>query len=104
MEFALGRWTRRKIRRALDGTNPDQIRSIDFGAWRAAVRGLAAARALERCDESLRTALVAMSVAPDEAPEITPTDDLTARVASSSVACDLLRQLAAAWCAELANG
>jgi tetratricopeptide (TPR) repeat protein len=103
VEYALGRRTRRKLRRILDGTSPELIRTIDFGAWRTSVRGLAAVRALERCEPTLRDALLQLSMTPEEAAETVETDDLSARIAGAPKACDLLRQLEATWCSELVH-
>jgi tetratricopeptide (TPR) repeat protein len=104
VEYAIGRRTRRKLRRILDGTSPELIRTIDFETWLASVRGLAAARALERSDATLRSALLQLSMTPEEAAETEETDDLSARIAGAGKACNLLRQLEAAWCSELAHG
>ena len=101
IEYALGRRTRRKLRRTLDGTSPELMRTIDLDAWRAAIRGMAAARALEDSPQTLRSALLALSTEPGETSTTTETDDLSARIAGSEAACDLLRQLEAAWCNEL---
>jgi hypothetical protein len=104
VEYAIGRRTRRKLRRILDGTSPELIRTIDFETWLASVRGLAAARALERSNATLRSALLQLSMTPEEAAETEETDDLSARIAGAGKACDLLRQLEAAWCSELVHG
>jgi tetratricopeptide (TPR) repeat protein len=100
IHYALGRRTRRKLRRTLDGTTPELMRTIDLDAWRAAIRGMAAARALEDSPQTLRRALLELSIEPGET-STTETDDLSARMAGSEAACDLLRQLEAAWCNEL---
>jgi hypothetical protein len=59
---ALGRRTRRRLERVLQdrGATPRAIESIDFAAWRAELRALAAAEALRRTGETLRTALLAL--------------------------------------------
>jgi hypothetical protein len=42
------------------GVTAGALGSIDFAAWRAELRGLAAAEALRRTGETLRTALLAL--------------------------------------------
>ncbi|HET6304177.1 MAG TPA: hypothetical protein VFG80_05290 [Myxococcota bacterium] len=59
---ALGRRTRRRLERVLQdrGITAGALASIDFAAWRAELRALAAAEALRRTGETLRTALLAL--------------------------------------------
>jgi tetratricopeptide (TPR) repeat protein len=59
---ALGRRTRRRLERVLQdrSATPRAIESIDFAAWRAELRALAAGEALRRTGETLRTALLAL--------------------------------------------
>ena len=103
LDRALGRWTRRKIRRSLEETSLDQLQAIDFGAWRLAVRGLAAAVAVDAGQGDLRTALVALCREDEETPHATETEDWTARIQGEPVANELLRRIAASWCRELAQ-
>jgi tetratricopeptide (TPR) repeat protein len=103
LDRALGRWTRRKIRRSLEETSLDQLQAIDFGAWRLAVRGLAAAVAVDAGQGDLRTALVALCREGEETPHATETEDWTTRIQGEPVANELLRRIAASWCRELAQ-
>jgi tetratricopeptide (TPR) repeat protein len=111
LERGLGRWTRRKMRRLLDGTTLKQVRALDPGAWRIAVRGLAATVAVDLGHGDLRSALVyfcthefcthELFTNQQEDRTIADADDLTARIAGSAIAEELLRRVAASWCQEL---
>lgn len=101
LDRALGRWTRRKIRRCLDGTSLDQLRAIDFGAWRVAVGGLAAAVAVDASQGDLRAAFVTLCQDGDDPASAGETEDWTARIQGEPVADELLRRVAASWCTEL---
>jgi tetratricopeptide (TPR) repeat protein len=109
LERALGRWSRRKLRRTLDGTSAQQIAAIDVASWRVAVAGLAAAVAVDRNQGDLRTALVALcghaggwASGDGEAPG--ERIDLCTRIAGSPFANELVRRVAASWCQELIRG
>jgi tetratricopeptide (TPR) repeat protein len=100
IDRALGRWTRRKMRRVLDGGSPEQIQMIDPGHFRRALRGLAASVAVDLGHGDLREALVALSIDRD-APAPSDTDDLTNPVSACEDACELLRYVTTSWCAQL---
>jgi tetratricopeptide (TPR) repeat protein len=104
LERAVGRWTRRKMRRTLDGTSLGQIRAIDPSSWRAAVRGLAAAVAVDANQGDLRNALVHLCRDSEDASPIADSDDLSARIAGSGDAAELLRRVAANWSQQLVRG
>lgn len=98
---ALGRRARRKIRRALEGVPLDQLRALDAGAWRLALRGLAAAVAVDDGQGDLRNALVALAQQGEPPSGTAENDDWTARIEGKPIANELLRQVAASWCREL---
>ena len=103
LDRALGRRTRRKIRRSLEETSLDQLRAIDFGAWRLAVRGLAAAVAVDSGEGDLRAALVALCREGEETSYEMETEDWTTRIQAEPLANELLRRVATSWCSELAQ-
>jgi tetratricopeptide (TPR) repeat protein len=96
---SLGRRARRRVRRALGAVSAEAIAAIDFSAWRAELRGLASAVALDRSDLDLRTALLAwLDVESPREPRPLPAEaDIRDRVAASPEARAFLRRLLAAW-------
>ncbi len=99
---ALGRRTRRGLRRLLDGVPLETLASVDFDAWRSELRGLAASVALDETAGDLRTAFVALvDETGQRAREIAPTSDLSPLVAVSPEARGLLRRAIRAWLARL---
>jgi tetratricopeptide (TPR) repeat protein len=101
LQRALGRWTRRKIRRVLDALSPEDVRALDVELWRIELLGLAAERALESFGGDLRAALESMSRRSDSDGAISETDDLCALLAADPVARALLWRIERAWCGKL---
>ncbi len=99
----LGRWARRRVKRELGDVRPEDVADVDFGAWRAELRSLAHATALDALGGGLRSALLALlDTGPDGAPcRPGPEADLTDLVASSPTAGALLRRVVVAWLSEL---
>jgi tetratricopeptide (TPR) repeat protein len=99
----VGRRTRNKLRRALEGLGPSDVDAVDFDAWQRELRGLAAASAVDRTGGDLRSALIALS---DEAAG--GTDDSRSEgtdqcaIHASEPARRLLAHVTSAWCARLA--
>jgi hypothetical protein len=93
---ALGRRTRRRLKRVLAETPVREVAAIDFAAWRAELRGLASAAALAESETDLRSAFVAW-VADDSEDERSTAGDLSQRVAASAEARALLARLLDAW-------
>jgi hypothetical protein len=89
----------RRARRILEGFSLDDVRAVDFAAWRTEVRALAAAVALERTGGDLRTALVAAGVGSEAEgePAPGPRADLTAFVQAHPSARALVRRAVLAW-------
>jgi hypothetical protein len=89
----------RRLRRALGGIDADTLRRFDFDAWTASLRGLALARAVDRCDGDLRAALLCAQLA--ESPAGTPPApveaDLVPWVSGSALARDLFGRAVRAW-------
>jgi Tfp pilus assembly protein PilF len=89
----------RRLRRALGAVDADTLRRFDFDAWTAALRGLALACAVDRCDGDLRAALLCAQLA--ESPAGTPPApveaDLVPWVSGSAVARDLVGRAVRAW-------
>ncbi len=99
---ALGRRTRRGLRRLLEGASLDALAAVDFAAWRSELRALAAAVALGESGAGLRTALVALAVETSEgAAQLPASADLSAQVAGSPEARSLLRRAIRSWLARL---
>jgi tetratricopeptide (TPR) repeat protein len=100
---AIGWRAKKRLRRALEGRSPEEIASIDFAAWRCALRGLASALVVDRGECNLREAFVAFiqSEASDGARSFAPEADLRALVAAHPEARELLRLAIAAWLTNL---
>ena len=88
LDQSVGRWTRRKLRKTLEGVTLERVAEIDFAAWRSELEILASAVALDRCDGDLRTALLALLLEAQREPlaEVTESTDLSAAIAASPVA------------------
>jgi hypothetical protein len=92
------------MRRSLDGTSLGQIRAIDAHTWRMAVRGLAAAVAVDATQGDLRNALVHLCSVSNDSSPMAESDDLSARIGGSPDATELMRRVAASWCQQLVRG
>jgi len=102
LSAALGRRSRRALRRVLEGVAPGALAGVDFGAWRSELRALAAAIALDETGADLRTALVALAAETSEGAAALPESaDLSTLVAASPEAKSLLRRAIRAWMARL---
>jgi tetratricopeptide (TPR) repeat protein len=92
---ALGRRARKRVRRALDTTTPEEIAGLDFEQWRAELQALAATVVLRRKGGQLRTALLALL---DDAGSSPPEGaDLSHLVQASPAAGALYCRLVRAW-------
>jgi hypothetical protein len=99
LSSSLGRRARRRVRKALGEVEPNSIASIDFEAWRADLRGLASAHALESSEVDLRIALTALldTGEGDDSQAIPVEADVSQLVAASPEASALLRSVISAW-------
>jgi hypothetical protein len=97
----LGRRTRKRLRRVLEGVSAEQIAEVDYEAWRAELRGLAGTLALRNSGVSLRDALSAWLIPDDDQPDRTlpPEADFEALVSVSPEATAMLRHLVRRWVA-----
>ena len=68
LDCALGRWTRRKIRRILEETSLDAIAAHDHEAWGSELRAIAAAQAIDRNGGDLQSVLRALLVLESDNP------------------------------------
>jgi hypothetical protein len=98
MSDALGRWARRRVRKAMGSSSPEEIAEIDFTAWRSELRALAHAAALDACGGDLRAALCALlqdagQLASPPAEEV----DLTALIEGTPETRELLRRVQVVW-------
>jgi tetratricopeptide (TPR) repeat protein len=100
---ALGWRAKKRVKRALEGHTPDEVASLDFAAWRRALRALASAVVVDRGECSLRDAFVAwvQTDDPDAARTLPPEADLRARIAAQPEARELLALAVRAWAATL---
>ena len=96
---ALGRRTRRRLRRILGGTSLEAVRAVDFAAWRRELRGLATAIALDESGGDLRTALAALVCAGSDRSrsDLPPSADLSPLIAGCPEADALLRRSIRSW-------
>jgi tetratricopeptide (TPR) repeat protein len=96
---ALGRRSRRRLKRVLGETPAREIAGIDFAAWRSELRALASFAALAGGSADLRTAFLAWVAAED--PEgvrgLAPDADLSTRIAVIPEARALLARLVEAF-------
>jgi tetratricopeptide (TPR) repeat protein len=95
----VGRRLRRRLKRAFGDTDPSRFDAIDFAAWRAELRALGAATALDASGGDLRAALLALLAdgTEIEVQALAPEADLTPWVASCPEARDLLGRVVRAW-------
>ncbi len=99
LSAALGRRTRRRVKRILEPLTAAQVAAIDFDAWRVGLREVASAVALDATGGDLSTALLAQ-LAEDpnqETREVGTEDDLGARIRANSAARNLLERAVLAW-------
>jgi len=102
LSAALGRRSRRALRRLLEGVDAQALAGVDFAAWRSELRALAAAVALDETGADLRTALVALAAETSEGvAELPEGADLSPLVAASPEARSLVRRAIRAWIARL---
>ena len=103
MSAALGRRARRRLRRILEERSFEEIRELDFSAWRRDVRVLAAARAVDSTGCDLRTALLALIAESSDrsADEIQETADLTPLIENCPEARSLVLRAVRAWLEEV---
>jgi len=95
---ALGRWTRRRLRKALEGREIRDVTELDFEAWLAELRTLAAARAVDESGGDLRAALVALlAERRGEEAEPDPDEDLGPWLREESPARALLARATDRW-------
>jgi tetratricopeptide (TPR) repeat protein len=109
LDRALGRWSRRKIRKQLGGLAICDIQAVDYEAWRDAVRSIAAGIVVERSGGDLRSALIGLTqMARSESGDHHSADpiagertDITALVAGCPVANALLGRAVEVWSASI---
>jgi hypothetical protein len=95
---AIGRWARRRLRKAMGSSSPEEIAEIDFVAWRCELRSLAHAEALDAHGGDLRTALCVLLQDAGRLTGAPPDDtDLTALIEAAPEARELLRRVTVAW-------
>ena len=97
---AIGRRARRRLRRVLEGTSLEAITALDFTAWLAEVRALAAASVLDETHGDLRIALLACVVGRRPTPRADlpgAEADLTPLVAAHAEARALLARVVRSW-------
>jgi tetratricopeptide (TPR) repeat protein len=106
LDGAMGRWTRRKIRKVLGERLIRDIQAIDYESWRREVRGIAAGLAVDGGDGDLRSALIALAShdAQIDATHPSPSADITSLVAGSPSARGLMSRVIECWCGEIERG
>ena len=103
LERTIGRWTRRKLRKTLEGTQSDDVGAISWDAWRVALQELAALAALDRTQGELRNALITLSASPEDknADPLAENVDISDRVRGSDAARSLLGNVARVWVSQI---
>lgn len=89
----------RRLRRALASVDPGALRRFDFAAWARALRGLALANAVDRCDGDLRAALecARAEVACGDGAALPVEADLTPIALGAGISRELVSRAVAAW-------
>jgi hypothetical protein len=89
----------RRLRRALAGVEPGALRRFDFVAWARALRGLALARAVDRCDGDLRAALecARAEITCGDGAALPVEADLTPIAVGAGIARELVSRAVCAW-------
>ncbi len=105
LDQLIGRWTRRKLRKVLDGSDLHDLEATDWRAWHEELLQMAACTALDRCDGDLRTALIVLSHDDyaNEPEELSDATDITQRVCGSERATQLFERVTQSWCRDLAS-
>jgi hypothetical protein len=105
LDRQLSRRAHKRLRRALHGSAAERMLEVDFEAWRAELRTLATAVALDESERDLRTALLSLlrsAAARDgEELDLCSTGDMSARIAADPDAQALLRRVVVGWASEL---
>ena len=99
LSAALGRRTRRRVRKLLEGISAEDIAAIDFAAWRTELRTMAHAAALDTTGGNLRAALLALSSDESlaETRVIDPDVDLSVHIGDRPTARTLLARVVLVW-------
>jgi hypothetical protein len=94
---------RRRLSRILSDDSVEDIRALDFAAWRSEVRALAAWEVFSGPGCDLRTALVALVRESPDAPDAALREgaDLTALIRGDGTARALLRRVVCDWIAQI---
>ena len=100
---ALGRRRRKRLSRILADDSVDEIRALDFAAWRGEVRALAAWEVFGESGRDLRTALVALIRESPDTPDaaLRGGADLTALIRGNHTARAFLRRVVRDWIAQV---
>lgn len=103
LDQTLGRWNRRKIRRIVEETSVDAIKSYDHTAWGNELRAIAAAQTIDRNGRDMRSVLRALLVMENENPSQLNFEDtdISTLVSSSDSACRLLVRITTMLCERL---
>lgn len=103
LDEALGRWTRRKVRRIVEETTLAEIEALDHKAWGDELRAMAAAQVVDRNGGDLRCvlrALILLDCEGDEAPAF-ESASIGTLAASSEPARRLLTRITTLLCDRL---
>lgn len=106
LDEALGRWTRRKVRRIVEETTIEAIEAHDHAAWGDALRAIAAAQVVDRTGGTLAPvlrALLLMEPGSEEAPAF-ESAEISTLTASSPTARALLSRILTQLCDRLERG
>ncbi|HIG72911.1 MAG TPA: tetratricopeptide repeat protein [Myxococcales bacterium] len=103
LERTIGRWTRRKLRKTLEGTTRADLDTTSWKTWRNTLQELAALAALDRSQGELRHALLSLSADPEDmkADPLPENESISDRVRNSNPARSLLATVVQAWISQI---
>ena len=106
LDEAIGRWSRRKVRRIVEETTMTEIESIDQAAWGEELRAMAAAQVVDRNGGELKHVLRALLVLDPDSAESPAFEgaEIATLAASSDAARRLLTRITTQLCDRLDGG
>jgi tetratricopeptide (TPR) repeat protein len=103
LERTIGRRTRRKLRKTLEGTTSADLDTRSWETWRNTLQELAALIALDRFQGELRHALLSLSADPEDmkADPLPENENISDRVRNNNPARSLLATVVQTWISQI---